>query len=483
MRDLREVEKFLLPPAIVAVVDVCWWAAGLPWFSVVVGLSSVYILIDLTIGLLALYYFDRAYYHIKPTPPVEEVTDTDHPIFRYVPKIAEMVARAPLANYPTPITEMRLDLSDYSDSNNGRTSLPHELTIHVKREDLASNVYGGVKVRTLEFLIGCAKAAQMRKDPTVRPVVWTIGAPGSNHALACASFSEKAGIVPGFIAQTPQYSYSTSRVNLSSTLSLKGRVRCMFNLSWKFHFSRTMYSILRDGNSYVMTGGGANPVGSLGHVGAGLELAEQIERKECPEPTDLFVTFGSGCTTAGLCVGIVLARHFKIGFRRNLEDFTLHATVIHPDITRMVGTQLIKRIAHQSLDLLREAGIPDLRPELDAVLSRVIISTKYIGNGYGHPTWKGRQARKAFEKSANSPVLDTSYAEKGAARMLDFLRNEFKRSPESLRNRSVVFWASKSPVLPKGSVDVYERQLAEQPEFVREWLAQEDDPAVPARTR
>ena len=480
MRDLKEVEKFLLPPTIVAVVVVCWCVAGLPWLPVVVGLSSVYVVIDLTIGLAVLYYINRAYYHIKPTPPVEEVKDKSHPIYRYVPKIAEMVARVPLANYPTPITELRLDLSDDSDPADKRTSPSFEMTIHVKREDLASNIYGGVKVRTLEFLIGCAKAAQMRKDPTVKPVVWTIGGPGSNHALACASFSEKAGIEPGFIAQTPQYSYSTSRINLSSTLSLKGRIRCMFSLSWKLHFLRAMYSIMRDSNSYVMTGGGANPVGSLGHVGAGLELAEQIEGKECPEPTDIFVTFGSGCTTAGLCVGIMLARHFKIGFRRDIKDFTLHASVIHPDITRMVGAQLIKRIARQSLDLLRAAGIPDLRPELDAVLSRVIISTKNIGNGYGHPTWKGRQARKAFEKSANSPVLDTSYSEKGAVGMLDFLHNELKQRPESLRNRSVIFWSSKSPVLPKGSVDVYESQLAEQPKYVRKWLAQKDDPVIPA---
>jgi len=63
--------------------------------------------------------------------------------------------------------------------------------------------------------------------------------------------------------------------------------------------------------------------------------------------------------------------------------------------------------------------------------------------------------------------------------MLDFLHNELKQRPESLGNRSVIFWASKSPVLPKGSVDVYESQLAEQPEFVRKWLAQKDDPVIP----
>ena len=122
MRDLKEVEKVLLPLTIVGVVDMCWWVAGFPGLPVVVSLSAVYVGIDLTIVFVALYYLNRSYYHIKPTPPVEEVKDESHPLYRYIPKIAEMVARVPLADYPTPITELRLDLSDDSDSTDQRTS-------------------------------------------------------------------------------------------------------------------------------------------------------------------------------------------------------------------------------------------------------------------------------------------------------------------------------------------------------------------------
>src|SRR5215813_8152372 len=124
--------------------------------------------------------------------------------------------------------------------------------------------------------------------------------------------------------------------------------------------------------------------------------------------------------TCHIGLGIDISRNATQDLVFGLKVFTLHASVIHPDISRLVGARLIKRIAHQSLDLLRTAGIPDLRHELDEALSRVIISTKNIGKGYGHPTWKGQQARKAFEKSPNSPVLDTSYSEKGAVGMLDF---------------------------------------------------------------
>ena len=62
MRDLKEVEKVLLPPTIVGAVDVCWWVAGFPWLPVVISLSAVYVVIDLTIAFVALYYliyFDK----------------------------------------------------------------------------------------------------------------------------------------------------------------------------------------------------------------------------------------------------------------------------------------------------------------------------------------------------------------------------------------------------------------------------------------
>src|SRR5215510_3501871 len=54
MRDLKEVEKFLLPPTMVAVVDALWWVAGFPLLPVVASLSSVYVVIDLTIGFVVL---------------------------------------------------------------------------------------------------------------------------------------------------------------------------------------------------------------------------------------------------------------------------------------------------------------------------------------------------------------------------------------------------------------------------------------------
>lgn len=62
----------------------------------------------------------------------------------------------------------------------------------------------------------------------------------------------------------------------------------------------------------------------MGHMSAGLELAESVEEGECPDPTHLFIAYGSGCSTAGLVVGMALARKVGRGLKRPLEEFTMH---------------------------------------------------------------------------------------------------------------------------------------------------------------
>src|SRR5262245_87119 len=99
MRDLKETEKVLLPLVFLLVLDVCWWAADLPWLWLVIVVSAFLGALQLTISLVALYYLNRAYYHIQPVPPLEEPADKNHPVYRYVPGITRLVARTPLASY------------------------------------------------------------------------------------------------------------------------------------------------------------------------------------------------------------------------------------------------------------------------------------------------------------------------------------------------------------------------------------------------
>ena len=64
--------------------------------------------------------------------------------------------------------------------------------------------------------------------------------------------------------------------------------------------------------------GGSTPLGTLGHVNAALELADQVERGELPLPGRVVVPLGSGGTAAGLALGFAIAgldtgRHWRAG--------------------------------------------------------------------------------------------------------------------------------------------------------------------------
>ncbi len=77
-----------------------------------------------------------------PSPgPVEP-----YPLFRRYPTLGKKLSRAPLGRWPTPVTALP-ELA----ARLGAASL------HVKRDDLSAEPYGGGKARKLELLLGQAR--------------------------------------------------------------------------------------------------------------------------------------------------------------------------------------------------------------------------------------------------------------------------------------------------------------------------------------
>jgi hypothetical protein len=74
--------------------------------------------------------------------------------------------------------------------------------------------------------------------------------------------------------------------------------------------------------------GGNNICGVLGQIGALLELAEQIENGEMPDPTAIYLPYGSGCTTTGLTIGVALARHLGMDAFKS-PDFKIVGVIVH----------------------------------------------------------------------------------------------------------------------------------------------------------
>ena len=81
-----------------------------------------------------------------------------------------------LGEFPTTVEKL--------DRLGGGIGIEH---LYIKRDDLSGKVYGGNKIRRLEFLLGHALRAKVKE-------VLTFGYAGSNHALATAIYAQQVGL-------------------------------------------------------------------------------------------------------------------------------------------------------------------------------------------------------------------------------------------------------------------------------------------------
>lgn len=322
---------------------------------------------------------------------------------------------------------------------------------YVKRDDRSSPVYGGNKVRTLEFLFGLAKSRGARR-------IYSTGAFGSNHSVAAALHAPRAGLEPGCIL-FPQPISGAALENLRVNASRCARFVALPHWSaLPFGVAWTRYTDGRRGEpSFVMVPGGAIPEGALGYVAAAFELAWQVARSELPRPDRVVIGVGSTCTSAGLLVGFALAARLGIGFvdaaGRPAPPELVSVRVTPWPITaafRIVG------LAERTSRLLsRLAGDPNLLLDPRELRSRLIVDGQFLGAGYGEVTDAGLRAIQVF-KDTGGPALDTTYSAKSAASFLDILTRR-------LPGKSL-YWATKSTApLPDAAVP------ATVPRRVRAW--------------
>ncbi len=93
-------------------------------------------------------------------------------LFIEFPELKERIPWVRLGEFPTPVQELR--------------NLGHK-NFWIKRDDLTSSLYGGNKVRKLEFAL--AEGLDKKKKK-----VLTFGGIGTNHGLATAIFCQKLGL-------------------------------------------------------------------------------------------------------------------------------------------------------------------------------------------------------------------------------------------------------------------------------------------------
>jgi len=293
--------------------------------------------------------------------------------------------RLRLGTFPTPVEPM------------SGLALPNGVAAWVKREDRAHPVYGGNKVRKLEWLL---PALQARGGTMV-----TLGAGGSHHCIASALLGAQVGVKVHAVL-VPQPDSEHVRENLRLSLSLAHRVwPCRGNLDVPIQVLRAFWAARReDGHWPAWVGpGGSSPLGCLGWVEAALELADQIRAQALPEPTDLIVPAGSTGTAAGLHVGLALA---------GLSSVRLHAVRVTE--RWMASHRTVSGLARRTVGLLERGGarVPPLQA------SQLVVHHDYCGAGYGHDTPGSVQAREIAQTQAGL-TLEATYTGKTFAALLD----------------------------------------------------------------
>jgi 1-aminocyclopropane-1-carboxylate deaminase/D-cysteine desulfhydrase-like pyridoxal-dependent ACC family enzyme len=307
--------------------------------------------------------------------PSSSGRDDPIPLVRRFPSLAA-IPRARLGKFPTPVEHL--------------TGFRDVESLWVKHEDLSSDVLGGNKVRSLEFLLG-----RIGEGDTVL----TIGGEGSTHVLATAVHAKRLG------AKTIAIRWRHDMHPTAQEVGARAAAECT-EVVTKSNFVRAMLPMVVMRISRVVHYiplGGSTPLGTLGHVNAALELAEQVERGEMPMPGRVVVPLGSGGTAAGLALGFAIAG--------------LETVVVGARVGPRVGANgwRVRRLAEQTRQLVaRYTG----RAPPVVRRKQVVVSHDLYGGAYARPHPTAEHAATLVD-ALRGWRLDATYSAKAFAASLD----------------------------------------------------------------
>jgi 1-aminocyclopropane-1-carboxylate deaminase/D-cysteine desulfhydrase-like pyridoxal-dependent ACC family enzyme len=305
--------------------------------------------------------------------------------------------------------------------------------VWVKRDDLSGDVYGGNKVRKLEFLLADA-LARGASD------VITFGAAGSNHALATAVYGGRLGLsVHSMLVPQPNARYVAR--NLEVAAASGARLHHHADPAHAVRAAARLRASLRERTGrepYVIPFGGTNPLSTAGFVSAGLELATQVEYRELPEPDLVFVALGSMGTAAGLAIGMRAG-----GLRSRL--------VAVPVVSYEMNTPEALAAAIDSAHVLVSGADPTF-PRSAPGTDDFDVAAGYLGEEYARFTPAGMEAVRLADEDGLR--FEGTYTGKAASAMIAMGREG------KLRGKRVLFWNTYNsrditpPVLDGGAARV-----------------------------
>lgn len=334
-------------------------------------------------------------------------------LFTYFPNLAKSISYISLGDFPTPVTK--------ADNLAQVIGIKH---LYIKRDDLSgkkiddhTRLFGGNKVRKLEFLLADALSHNAR-------TIITFGCAGSNHALATSTYASYLGLNSISLLRSQWNSHIVQRNLL---LGLLNNTTFRLSPTAELHKINFISELVKHKQKYgdfpyVIPVGGSCPLGVIGFINAVFELKKQIEQGIMQTPDKIYVPVGSCGTFVGLLLGIKAAQ--------------LH--------TQLIGVTIEpEEHAHEFVDKILELyqETNTLLYEHDTTFGLMPITARDIylthdacGQDYALFTPEAVEAMKLMQKT-EAITLDGVYTGKACAGMLKHLQTN-----PLLDNQIILFW-------------------------------------------
>ncbi len=301
------------------------------------------------------------------------------------PVLGKKLPRMHLATLPTPVLELEVD------PGSGRRSLS------IKYDNLTGSIYGGNKVRKLEYIFPRALAKGCKR-------IATFGAAGSNHALATALYAHQAGF-----ECTAFLSHQSKTALVAATLNMHLRNHTdlvRYGGAYKNRINTLRQNLWGKG-AWVIPMGGSSWLGTMGFVAAGLELAAQIESKEAPLPDKLYVGSGTMGTAVGLALGLAIA------------ELKTEVHAVRVSDTSIANEKAMWLLLNKTINMMRR--LDDSVPADLAARVNLRMRHSFCGPGYARGTAATEEAIE-FAKSELEITLEPTYTGKTMAALLADIR-------------------------------------------------------------
>ena len=319
---------------------------------------------------------------------------------RLRPLLERVPPHAPLATLPTPV-----ERAPYLDDGAHR--------VWVKRDDASSGIYGGGKVRKLEWILPNLQGPA----GSPRPVV-SVGGVGSHHLLSLALFlRERGGSLHAWTFLQDPTPHTLRNLAAMASLGVRfwhvpaRRYLPIAAISYKWWMRPSEPGAW-------LAAGASSPEGMLGFVAAAFELVAQVEAGVLSHPGTVYVTAGTAGTAAGLAVGFALAR------------FPVHLRMVSAVERLFFNGRMFRRQVQAVGRLLERQGVRlgeldrarSWHARLAAARVEYSIEHGHVGRRYGAPT--PAAAQLVGEVAPHGLHLETTYTGKCAAALRRDLAGE-----------------------------------------------------------